>query len=76
VDKEIVIVATEKLLNEGCLYPVLNGREECCNDDPCTVEWVYLCSLSGGCWDRATCPGCEVPIYKCDPEHSSNADKK
>lgn len=58
------------MTNKSCPYPVLLGQEWCCNDDPCSIQWYRPCITEwGGCWDQSTCPGCEVPVYKGDPEY-------
>lgn len=47
-----------------CEWPVIHGMGQCCGDTPCSVQWVRPCSAEGGCWDRATCPGCDTPVFK------------
>jgi len=73
--KEIAIITDFTEAELRCLYPVLARLGGCCGDDPCTVEWYYPCSVTGGCLDRMTCGGCGEPLYKDDPAHSTSPVK-
>lgn len=52
----------EKMAEDApCPYQVVYNQGICCGHDPCTLEWERPCEAEGGCWDRSTCPGCDVP---------------
>jgi hypothetical protein len=42
-----------------CPYPGVLACGACCGYSPCQLEWFRPCDAEGGCWDRATCGGCE-----------------
>ena len=46
-----------------CPYPVIAGMSRCCGNKPCTLEWSRPCDATGGCLDRATCGGCDEPVF-------------
>lgn len=53
-----------------CKYPVIAGMHRCCGNKPCTLEWRRPCDDTGGCLDRATCGGCDEPVFPEDADYT------